>query len=314
LKATGFAVSTVFAAVAVSTPAAAETWKVEQVAPRLTQFAGVGGSSKENVFAVGNRGAIFRFDGSRWAQQKSGTDRDLTAVWAGSSSSAFAVGLDGVIVEYNGKAWETRTSGTKETLLDVWGASPSDVFAVGRDGTILHYDGNGWSPQTSGTTYDLTAVWGSSPTDVHVAGDHGTLLHYDGRYWTQKFPSFGWHWTFTALGGTSTSNVLAAGWRRPSGELRTEREGVLLRFDGESWKSVKGGETQIVDTLWAAAGETLLVGTALNGLSEIRRFDGDEFRRIRSEGRFDYRDIWRAPTGEVFVAGTTGFVLRNSGD
>ena len=315
MKATGFAASTVFAAVALSTPAAAaEDWKAEQVASRLTQFAGVGGSSQSNVVAVGARGAIYRFDGSRWAQQKSGTNRDLVAVWAGSSSSAFAVGLDGVIVEYDGKAWKTGTSGTTETLLDVWGASPSDVFAVGRDGTILHYDGRAWSRQTSGTTVDLISVWGSSSTDVHAAGDHGTLLHYDGRYWSQKVPSFGWHWTFTALGGTSSSDVFAAGWKRPSGELRSEREGVLLRFDGEKWSPVAGGEGQIAEGLGASPRNVDIVGPALNGLESVRRLEDGVFRLVRSDSRFGYRDIWRAPTGEIFVAGTNGFVLSKTAD
>lgn len=315
MKATGFAASTILAAVAVSTPPpAAEDWKAEQVASRLTQFAGVGASSSENVFVVGDRGTIFHFDGSHWAQQKSGTGRNLAAVWVGSSNSAFAVGLDGVIVEYDGKAWKTGTSGTTKTLLDVWGVSPSDVFAVGRDGTILHYDGRAWSRQTSGTTVDLTAVWGSSSTDIHAAGDHGTLLHYDGRHWAQKFPSFGWHWTFTALGGSSTSNVFVAGWRRPSGVLRPEREGVLLRFDGEKWTPVAGGEGQIAEGLGASPRNVDIVGPALNGLESVRRLEEGVFRLVRSDSRFGYRDIWRAQSGEIFVAGTNGFVLTKAAD
>lgn len=305
---------TIFAAVAVSAPSAAESWKAEQVAPRLTQFEGVGGSSKENVFVVGKRGTIFRFDGARWTQQKSGTNRDLVAVWVASPASAFAVGLDGVILAYDGNRWESQTGGTSKTLLDVWGASPSDVFAVGRDGTILHFDGRAWSRQTSGTTVDLTAVWGSSSTDVHAAGDHGTLLHYDGGRWTQRFPSFGWHWTFTALGGTSSSNVLAAGWKRPSGELRSEREGVLLRFDGEKWTPEAGSEGQIAEGLGASPRNVDLVGPALNGLESVRRLEDGVFRLVRSDSRFGYRDIWRAPTGETFVAGTNGFVLTKTSD
>ena len=266
------------------------------------------------MFAVGSRGSIYRFDGSRWTPQTSGTGKNLAAISVTSTESAFAVGLDGVILEYDGNEWEARTSGTRNTLLDVWAASTSDVFAVGRNGTILHFDGSAWTRQTSGVKIDLTAVWGASPTNVYAVGDRGTILHYDGRHWSQPTPSFGWLWTFTDLGGSSPSNLFAAGSRSPSGAQREEREGVLLRFDGETWKQVKGGETQLVVSLGAAGREALLVGPALNGLSEIRRFDGDTFRTVRSEGRFGYRDVWVAPTGEVFIAGTNGYVLRKTAD
>jgi hypothetical protein len=41
----------------------------------------------------------------------------------------------------------------------------------------------------------------------------------------------------------------------------------------------------------------------------VRRFDGQEFRVVDSESRSSPQAIWGAPTGEVFAAGTNGFVL-----
>ena len=49
-------------------------------------------------------------------------------------------------------------------------------------------------------------------------------------------------------------------------------------------------------------------------IESVRRLEDGVFRLVRSDSRFAYRGIWRAPTGEVFVAGTNGFVLRDSGD
>ncbi|HSE64181.1 MAG TPA: hypothetical protein VLG15_11290 [Thermoanaerobaculia bacterium] len=299
----------VAASLAVATALPEAGWTLQQVESRLASFTGVWGTSGEDVHAVGNRGMVVHFDGSRWTRAKSGTRQHLLAVWAASRTAAFAVGLDGVILHFDGRGWEAAKSGTSKSLLAVWGASPSDVFAVGRDGTILHFDGRSWTRQPSGTSVDLTAVWGSSATDVHAAGARGTLLRYDGVRWTQPVPSFGWHWTFTALGGRSPANVYAAGWRQPSGELDT-REGFLLRSDGETWSPISGGETQFVESLWAAApDEVYLVGPALNGLPEVRRFDGQVFRVVDSQSRFSPQAIWGAPTGEIFVAGTNGFVL-----
>jgi hypothetical protein len=300
----------VAASLAVATALPETGWTLEKVESRLTSFTGVWGTSGEDVHAVGNRGMVIHFDGSRWTRAKSATRQHLIAVWAASRTAAFAVGRDGVILHFDGRGWEAAKSGTSKSLLAVWGASPSDVFAVGRDGTILHFDGRSWTRQPSGTSVDLTAVWGSSGSDVHAAGTRGTLLRYDGVRWTQPVPSFGWHWTFTALGGTSPANAYAAGWRRPAGELGDAREGFLLRSDGENWSPISGGETQLVEALWAAApDEVYFVGPALNGLPEVRRFDGQVFRVVDSQSRFSPQAIWGAPTGEIFVAGTNGFVL-----
>ncbi|HSD72021.1 MAG TPA: hypothetical protein VLE54_04485 [Thermoanaerobaculia bacterium] len=289
-------------------------WNLEQVASRLTHLSGVWGSSSEDVFAVGSRGVVLHFDGRRWTRQASGTGKNLAAVWAASSTEAFAVGLDGVILHFDGRGWETEKSGTSKSLLAVWGASARDVFAVGRGGTILHFDGRGWTRQASPTRYDLNSVWGSSATDVYAAGLHGTLIQFDGKKWFQKDPSFGWHWTFTALGGISAENVYAGGGRRPSGQLSDEvLEGVVLRSDRATWTPVRGGESQVVEGIWAVApDEVYLAGPGINGLEQVRRFDGVEFRTVDSESRFSPRAIWGAPTGEIFVVGTNGFVLTKS--
>lgn len=96
-------------------------WKLEQVGTRLTGLSGVWGTSSQNVFAVGGRGVILHFDGSRWSRQESGTGKHLAAVWTGSRTEAFAVGLDGVILHFDGRGWERERSRTSKTLLAVWG-------------------------------------------------------------------------------------------------------------------------------------------------------------------------------------------------
>ena len=69
------------------------------------------------------------------------------------------------------------------------------------------------------------------------------------------------------LGGTSAGNVYAGGSRRPSGQLRDEvLDGVVLRYDGEAWKPVAGGEAQVVGGIWPVSpDEIYFTGPALNG-------------------------------------------------
>jgi hypothetical protein len=61
----------------------------------------VWGSSKTDVFAVGEGGMIFHFDGSVWKRQSSGTGIFLYGIWGSSATNAFAVGSSGEILHYS---------------------------------------------------------------------------------------------------------------------------------------------------------------------------------------------------------------------
>ena len=121
----------------------------------------------------------------RWSRVLGG--EDYLAVWGATGSNVFAVGDYGNIWRYDGTSWTAQPSGTSKSLLGVWGSGGTDVFAVGGWGTILHYDGTRWTAQTSGTSLlDLWGVWGSGRTDVFAVGTGGTILHYDGTSWTAQ--------------------------------------------------------------------------------------------------------------------------------
>lgn len=117
------------------------------------QLQDIHGSSADDLWAVGVKGATFHITG---AQSETPTVRGLNSrTWAG--------------------------------LNGVWAASPTDVWAVGGAGTIRHYTGGdvAWDViEDVPTTEDLHAVWGTSKADVWAVGDHATVLHYDGATWS----------------------------------------------------------------------------------------------------------------------------------
>lgn len=185
----------------------------------------VWGSAANDVFAVGQGGAIYRYNGSNWSKQPNSDSRTLHAVWGSAAANVYAVGTSGAILHYTG-AWGAIASGTSVELHDVWGASATDVFVVGEAGTILHSTGGSFAPMTSGTTNDLLAVWGTAPNDVYAVGRAGTLLHYDGSAWSEIAAGTGA--TLNDVWGTSPSDVFIVG------DL-----GVMLYFDGTRWTPVK---------------------------------------------------------------------------
>lgn len=99
--------------------------------------------------------------------------RDIYGLWGDSNTSVFAVGDSGSIYHFNGSSWDEMSSGTGKILLGVWGTSYSDVYAVGEGGTILHFDGSTWSLMDSNTADNLFGVWlppGGDPIAVGGSG------------------------------------------------------------------------------------------------------------------------------------------------
>ncbi len=99
----------------------------------------VWGSGANDVWAVGEAGAIVHWDGTRWAPFASGTTQRLNSVWGSGPTNVWAVGEMGTILRWRGRAWEAVTSPTTRTLRGVWGTGADDVWAVGNEGTILHW-------------------------------------------------------------------------------------------------------------------------------------------------------------------------------
>ena len=285
-------------------------WDRQRITSKLTDLSGVSGVTPSDVFVVGTRGTVLHFDGTRWQEQKSGTSRNLSAVWAVSPTDVFAVGFDGLILHFDGKEWRRQTSGITRTLSAIWGDSPAHLVAVGRSGTILRYDGKVWRAEESGTRHDLLAVWGSSAGDVYAGGARGTLLHFDGNAWSGVEVGSNWKWQFNAIGGTSHSDTYAAGWREETGAAA--QTGVFLHYNGQAWTAVPGAETELGASLWAASPTDVFVtGTTLNGLNDVRHYNGAQLSTVLSDARFGIRNaVWSAPNGEVFVVGEGGSIFR----
>jgi len=104
------------------------------------------------------------------------TGLNLEDVWH-SGTDMFAVGDYGAIVRYNGTSFEVMDSRTITNLTGVWGSAASNIYAVGGQGTVLHYDGSSWKKMDSDTQNNLQAVWGSDADHIWAVGSSGTILY-----------------------------------------------------------------------------------------------------------------------------------------
>ena len=231
---------------------------------------GLWGSTANDVWAVGDDGAIAHFDGSKWSAQpfpegEGGTEDAgkrpaLLGITGTSKSDVWAVGEAGTVLHFDGMAWSNPTSGTLGTLRAVWADAKDDAWAVGDGGIVLHFDGAAWMPDAPdaklGVTAPLYAVQASSKTDVWIAGGAGTIAHFDGMSWTSTIVEPGIVLRAIAVDGES---VWAAGdqgsvWRlstraKAEGGAPEGGDGATLASDatsdaaemGEGGKRHQGG-------------------------------------------------------------------------
>ncbi len=113
-----------------------------------------------------------------WYKWKMGGNRQLYGIWGDSETSIFAVGENGACYLYDGKTWHGLQTGISNTLRAVGGGSPDDVYAVGEYGAIIHYDGDTWTEMDSGTEQTLYGVWGNTEGGVFAVGANGLILYY----------------------------------------------------------------------------------------------------------------------------------------
>jgi hypothetical protein len=146
------------------------------------------------VVAVGNSVALYN-DGSGWTQMPGDLPTpSLRDVWSASKDDIFAVGDLGAIAHYDGTAWAVAQTSATADMRGVWGTSGDDVFAVGHvspfygptrywAGTVMHYDGSQWTRlESESAVVNFESVWGTSDDRILGAGE-ASVARFDGNDW-----------------------------------------------------------------------------------------------------------------------------------
>jgi hypothetical protein len=186
-----------------------DNWCWEHPLPQGNQLHGVWIDGPSEIYAVGDRGTILRWDGSAWSKMGSGTVKNLHAIWGttGASKVLYAVGDGGTILQNNGSGWTPQVSPSTADLRGVLG-SGGGVYAVGSGGTVLEREGGQWSilgTVPGGPT--LYGVWGSG-TKLYVVGNGGIWSTMGGAFTVEHFDAAQ---AFRDIWGTSSTHAVAVG-------------------------------------------------------------------------------------------------------
>jgi len=235
-------------------------WRWENPSPAAFTLRGVWAVSADDVWAVGDNGAIEHFDGSAWTLIASPVTTSLVAVWGSETNDVWAVGEKGTIVHFDGLSWTQVASPTTARLGTLSGTAADDVWASSSavpflppgiqggaepDATLLHFDGKNWKTVASESPTALAAL---ARNDVWV-GSCGSLRHFDGMAWTSFTTPDG---CISDLAGV---DALASGGRGKVWAATSNggnKPVHVFRIDGSAW----------TDFLAPTTGETLLFSTA----------------------------------------------------
>jgi hypothetical protein len=204
---------------------------------------------------------VMHFDGAAWSRVDVAGTETFWWTHGTSATDIWMVGEKGRIARFDGTTLTETPSGTTATLYGVWAASKSDAWASGGSpglGTaapqdvLLHWDGQAWTPsplpQTLGHTY--FKVWGTSSENLYVVGEAGTIWHRVGTTWKLESDPPIAHGNLLTVIGCSKTEVYAVGGRD------------VLRSDGTTWTALDVAlSNDISGVACNAPGDVVIVGS-----------------------------------------------------
>lgn len=145
---------------------------------------GVWAFSPAEVWAVGDKGLVRRFDGSTWSSvvvPSEVRNVDLRAIWGTGPDNLWIAGKVGTVLHLTKTGWKNLTNPNHSPVYEaVYGINPENIWLVGSQGQTLRCkEDETCEVIPSGVTRWLQGVWGSSANDIWAVGESSTVLRFD---------------------------------------------------------------------------------------------------------------------------------------
>jgi len=239
-----------------------------------------------------------------WERMNRPIQSDLNAVFGTAPDNVFAVGDSGAILRYQGQGldWvEVKHQLTTSELRTIWG-EPGRIWAAGVK-AILRWDGASWSNEPvydleakEVTDHYINGLHGAGG-QVYAVGSRSSdalLLRYDatGKKWDQ---------VDTVNLSFTPQDIRAL----PNGELFIVGTSLHVKhFDGTSWQeqNLDAAEQVKLNAIWGTSDGTQLYAVGKPGVLAV--YDGKRWS-VNSDGRlsFEAHDIAGLSADDLFVVG-----------
>jgi len=167
--------------------------------------------------------------------------------------------------------WSVDTIPVDNSVMkDIWGSSPTDIWICGdgfdRRQSLWHYDGKIFTPYNE-YILSATSFCGFERDNVWMATSSGWIYHYNGVEWKKDttLSLTGYNdVVIQSLYGISPDNIYATGMAVSLEDYK----GVIVKYDGKSWKYLNIPNTRANFTIIKFDGSTktfLLRGANFDG-------------------------------------------------
>ena len=187
----------------------------------------------------------------------------------------------GYIFKYDGTQWNQQESGTNEQLNSVSFIDKNNGWAVGNNGTIIKYKNGVWYPQLHITNYNIVSVNAIDSANIWFSGIlfntyNQLLLKYDGIKWTY----FKWNYYPYSIYSLSFTDA-NHGWAVGGGETFIHNNNgtytitphyIILKYNGKQWDVQDSGSS--INYLWSVCMLDSTHGWAMSDSGEILKYNG----------------------------------------
>jgi hypothetical protein len=144
---------------------------------------GLDGSSADNIYAVGENAAVWRFDGSTWRRELAPARDTLRWVRTFVPDRVFACGRNGTFLRRTGTEWESLSDPRIRTHFWCLEEFEGNIYLAGADG-LYRYDGKALKPIDTGLTPKLDGNRLYANDGVLWSIGMERLGFFDGKKWT----------------------------------------------------------------------------------------------------------------------------------
>ncbi len=152
------------------------------------------GSSENDIYCVGNAGAIYHYNGQTWQQIESGTQDTFFDIWGIDDSNSnenpiYLAAFDNLYsIDENNIVNNETWAFIDQPIRSVWFKNKYQVFGCGEKVFKKTFTKE-WQvmPDTPHNDIYMISLRGQNVNDIFVIGNFGLTLHYNGTSWRRYF-------------------------------------------------------------------------------------------------------------------------------
>lgn len=266
--------------------------------PTLNNVNGISMVAEDDIWAVGNDGEFYYYDGTSWTLDTDLGAENIIDVDMVSTSDGWAVGGSGKIYQYNGTSWSefTDTGNTVWIAIDM--VSTSDGWAVGTAGKIQRWNGSTWTEFDDTGGEQWRDVFMVDASTGWMVGNGGKIQVWNGIAWIEFADTGADTWRDVHIVSPTDGWIVGGG-------------GEILRYNGLIWSAfVDTGDENWEGLYMASASKGWI---ADDGSGAIREWNGTSWDVVASPVSTDLMAVDALSESNAWIVGDAGVFIELQG-